>query len=126
MKFASELRRLRLKFGMTQGDLAIALKISRSAISMYENGDREPDFETIEKIADYFNVSIANLMDDTADSSYYTNPETAAIAQEIFDDKELRALMSAARDADPKAIKMAHDLLVMMKRQERHDDDNGL
>lgn len=36
---------------------------------------------------------------------YYINPETAAIAQDIFENKELRLLFDAARDAAPEELR---------------------
>ena len=66
MKFASELRRLRLLHNMTQAQLAEALDVKRSTIGMYENAKREPDFEMLEKIADFFNVRVASLTDDNS------------------------------------------------------------
>ncbi len=63
-KFGVNLKKFRLNKSMTQGDLADAVNLSRSAISMYENGEREPDFETLELIADYFNVDMNNLLGD--------------------------------------------------------------
>ena len=44
--FNSVFRSLRIEAGYTQDGLAEILGISRSAVSMYENGNREPDFET--------------------------------------------------------------------------------
>ncbi len=61
MPFSSNLRMLRETNGLTQEQLANALGISKSAISMYEQGNREPDFETLETIADYFNIDIGLL-----------------------------------------------------------------
>lgn len=61
MKFPEILRDLRLSNKLTQDELATRLRISKSAISMYENGRREPDLETLESIADYFNVDINRL-----------------------------------------------------------------
>ncbi|MDR1891828.1 MAG: helix-turn-helix transcriptional regulator [Oscillospiraceae bacterium] len=60
-KFKNVFKNLRLKKGLTQDELAVALGMSKSAISMYENGNREPDFETLEAIADYFNVDMNQL-----------------------------------------------------------------
>lgn len=60
--FNKVLKSLRLSNGMTQDELAQILKISRSTVGMYEKGDREPDYETLEAIADYFNVSIDYLL----------------------------------------------------------------
>ena len=51
--FEMVLKTLRRAKGLTQEELAKALKISRSTIGMYENGSREPDYETLELIADF-------------------------------------------------------------------------
>lgn len=59
--FAKNLKRLRKERSLTQKDLAEALGIAKSTISMYENNNREPDFETEELIADFFNVDINTL-----------------------------------------------------------------
>lgn len=64
--FKDRLRTLRKSRNLTQNKLAEDLKISKSTISMYENGNREPDFETLEVIADYFNVSLGSLIGSVA------------------------------------------------------------
>lgn len=56
---------LRKEKGLTQEELAKALNISRSALSLYEIGKRDPDTETLKKIAEYFNVSIDYLLGRT-------------------------------------------------------------
>jgi len=61
MTFGKVFKSLRENRKMTQGELAKALGISRSTVGMYEQGKREPDFETEEKIADFFNVSLDYL-----------------------------------------------------------------
>jgi repressor LexA len=60
--FSDNLKRLRQEKNLTQQKLADLLGISRSAIGMYENGEREPDFETSELIADFFNVRLDDLI----------------------------------------------------------------
>ena len=54
----SRLKYLRKLENITQQQLATALGIAKSTVSMYENGQREPDFETLESISDYFNVDM--------------------------------------------------------------------
>lgn len=49
--FSETLKKLRKEKGLTQVQLAKLLKISKSSISMYENGNREPDFESEKFIA---------------------------------------------------------------------------
>ena len=56
---------LRKEAKITQADLAEKIGISRAALSLYEIEKREPDFETIEKIADFFEVSTDYLFGRT-------------------------------------------------------------
>lgn len=60
-QFASILKQLRTQKGLTQPELAAKLGISRSAISMYERGEREPDTATMESIASLFGVDMNYL-----------------------------------------------------------------
>lgn len=52
---------LRKRSGLSQQQLANATGLTRSAISMYETGKREPDLETLEVFADFFNVDMNTL-----------------------------------------------------------------
>ena len=65
-KFGNILKKLRKDRCISQTELAKALGLSFSAISMYERGSREPDFETLEAIADFFNVSMDYLLGKTS------------------------------------------------------------
>jgi repressor LexA len=56
--FKDMLKQLRERESLSQSALASKLGVSKSAISMYEAGNRQPDFETEETIADFFNVSL--------------------------------------------------------------------
>lgn len=89
MAFADVLRRLRKQDGLTQNDIARRLGIAKSTVSMYECGRREPDFETMEAIADLFNVDMNQLTDHTA-SSHPLSPS----------ERELLAAYRAASDDD--------------------------
>ena len=60
-QFASILKQLRLQKGLTQPQLAEGVGISRSAISMYVRGEREPDTATMEAIAALFGVDMNYL-----------------------------------------------------------------
>ncbi|KAF1678569.1 transcriptional regulator [Bacillus sp. SKDU12] len=53
---------LRKQDGLTQEGLAKKLNITRSALSQYELGTREPNYDLLIKIADYFDVSIDFLL----------------------------------------------------------------
>jgi transcriptional regulator with XRE-family HTH domain len=53
---------LRKAAGLSQYELARRLNMGRSALGNYEQGDREPDFETVRRIADFFRVSVDYLL----------------------------------------------------------------
>lgn len=72
--FQNVFRQLRLSSNLTQNEMAEKIGISRSTIGMYETGAREPDFETLEKIADYFNVDTDFLLGRTSQTTLL--PET--------------------------------------------------
>ena len=57
-EFKDMLKFFRTRDGLSQSELAKKLGVSTSTISMYEVGRREPDFETEEKIADFFNTDL--------------------------------------------------------------------
>lgn len=57
----NRIKDLRAEKGISQNELAKALGLTQQAISAYENGLREPDLETLQKIADFFNVSVDYL-----------------------------------------------------------------
>lgn len=61
-KFSMRLRELRQEKGYSQMELAKRLGISKSSVNMYERGEREPGLETLETIADTFNVDMDYLL----------------------------------------------------------------
>lgn len=65
VSFSQRLRELRLEHKLTQNDLAKVINATRSTIAMYESGKREPNLETIEWFADYFNVDLNYLLGKT-------------------------------------------------------------
>ena len=56
------LKELRTSKGLYQKDLAQYLGIDRTTYVKYERGDSEPNFEMIQKLADFFNVSVDYLI----------------------------------------------------------------
>lgn len=60
-EFKDMLKYFRMREQLSQSELAEKIGVSSSTISMYEVGKREPDFETEEKIADFFNTDLNTL-----------------------------------------------------------------
>ena len=61
-KFSDRLRQLRTARDLSQMDFSKQIGVSKSSINMYERGEREPGLETLERIADYFNVDMDYLL----------------------------------------------------------------
>jgi transcriptional regulator with XRE-family HTH domain len=64
-KFGDRISHLRETAKLTQEELANRLGITRAALSHYETGRREPDYETLVKFADFFEVSLDYLVGRT-------------------------------------------------------------
>jgi transcriptional regulator with XRE-family HTH domain len=106
MEFKDRLKELREQRGISQLELSQKLHISNAVISMYEKGVRAPSRETLEALADYFNVDIDYLMGREIGSTYYLDPEAAEIAQELYSRPELKILFKASRDISAEDLKV--------------------
>jgi transcriptional regulator with XRE-family HTH domain len=62
MSIGEIIQKLRKEKGLTQEQLAKEVGLSKSAIIKYENNVREPNFEAITKLENYFKVSVNYLM----------------------------------------------------------------
>ena len=111
---------------MKDSNIAALTGIGKSTFSDWKSGRSEPKNDKLQRIADCLGVSVAYFTDDNSDEhsvGYYINDETAAIAQDIFENKELRLLFDAARDADPEDLETVHSMLLALKRKERGNID---
>lgn len=60
--FAQRLKQLRKQKKLTQTELANELNLSHGAIAMWETDKRQPDNETLIRLADFFGVSVDYLL----------------------------------------------------------------
>lgn len=96
--FSDMLKYFRKRAGLTQQELADAVCVTRSRIANYEQSTREPDFETLELLADFFNVDINNLMGRPLDEP---TPATHVL---------LQALRGATEEEIMQAVKIIEAL----------------
>ena len=66
-RFSVILKRLREEKNITQEKMAKQMGIKRARLSMYELGQREPDFDTLQDFANYFNVPVGVLLGDNSE-----------------------------------------------------------
>lgn len=75
MNYGVRISELREQRGWTQEELATSVGITRAALSHYEKNRRKPDFETLTRLADLFDVSIDYLIGRTAQEKAVLDPE---------------------------------------------------
>lgn len=112
--------------GISMNKLEETLGFGKGYISKL--GSSTPNTDKIKKIADFFNVSVDYLMTgEEADSGkYYINDETAQVAQEIFENKDLKMLFDVQRNMPPEDLSAMYNMALALRRKERGDiDDTG-
>lgn len=62
MSLGSKIKQLRERNGIPQKDFAKRIGVSNVVLSRYESGERKPDYETLIKIADFFEVTTDFLL----------------------------------------------------------------
>ena len=121
--FANVFKNLRIQAGLTQQEMADRLKISRSSIGMYENGEREPSFELLEAIADFFNVDMNYLLGKSEFSKnipnvYYINDDAREMAQFMFENPEYKVLFDASRKVKKEDIQFVKEMIDRLSARE--------
>ena len=100
--------------------------ITTATISNWKAGRYAPKQDKLQKIAEFFGVSIEYIMtgeEKDNNNKYYVNEETAEMAQALFENHDLRVLFDAAKDASPEDLKTTYDMLMALKRKERGEND---
>jgi transcriptional regulator with XRE-family HTH domain len=103
--------------GIKPSTVSRATGVSTATLSSWKGGKYIPKADKIQLIANYFGVNLDYFSDDQTNSGggYYTDADTAKIAQEIFENKDLRILFDAAADARPQDLQMAAEMLRRFK-----------
>jgi transcriptional regulator with XRE-family HTH domain len=123
MQMYSVFEDLMKRNGYSFSEVGRATGIAPSTFTDWRAGRYTPKHDKLQRIADFFGVSIEYLTtgkdaekQSAEGNKYYFDDNAAAIAQDIYDNPRLRALMDAARDCDPEDLKMAADMLLKFKR----------
>ena len=117
--FSERLSALRRGAGMTQAELAKKLGISKSSVSMYECGNREPEFDLLEKMADLLQVDM-NVLLGRGEPLVNNDPELTAYLEALRDRPEMRALFRLSQNATREDVETAVTILEALRS--KHED----
>lgn len=117
------------KYELTQADLAKRLNVSTASVSNWCRGIKTPRIDKVDAMCEIFHINRSDLMTDIVAQEngayYYLNDETRQIAQEAFENPELRTLFKVARDIPPERLRAHIEFMKSLKEQERGNYDEG-
>jgi len=113
--FRDMLARLRRERGMTQAELAARLGVSKSSISMYERGNREPELDLLERMADLFGVSVNAMLGRSEPELVNSDPALTEYLEQLRDRPELRMLFSVTKNATKKDVEAAVKIIEALR-----------
>ena len=116
--FATRLTQLRQERKMSQQELAHELKISRSAVGMYEQGRRGPDFAILDNVAELFDVDFNYMLGKTDIRGKYPKAGIPVIFKDkngirsiptIVNQKELEKMLEYQEQFERDQVLRAYD-----------------
>jgi Predicted transcriptional regulators len=110
MAFYNRIKELRIEKKITQEDLAKILSFGRTAISNYESGRSEPSYNTVSKLAEFFDVSIDYLLGKTDIRNAYTKLPTL--------NEESLKLIDSTKDLSPESKRMLNEYIKLLNMKE--------
>ena len=106
------LREIREASGMTQRQAALGLNLSPTVYNRYENGIREPPNALLPVIADFFGVTVDQLLGRQVEEDPWE------LRERLRRDPDMRILFDAASKASPEHIRIAANLLKQLEPAE--------
>ncbi|MEH7122076.1 helix-turn-helix transcriptional regulator [Bacillus sp. JJ1773] len=106
------IKKLRKERKITQEELGKKINVTKVSISGYENGIRNPDTDTLKKIADFFGVTTDYLLGRTDNPNEITS-------EEIYEDPDFMYAMRSAQELSEESKQKVLDFIEMMKDVEK-------
>lgn len=123
--FSSRLKELMEENKINQVELSAAMGLSRSTVNKWVTQKAVPRMGVIEKLASYFGVPKSYLLEEngkTNKRTYYMDPETAKLAQELKDNPQFKVLFDSTRDLDPESVEKIIDFIKYQRHLEGYED----
>ena len=122
--FAKRLEKLRLERELTHQQMADMLGVTRQAYGNYENGKREPDFKTLDILAEFFKVSLDYLMGKSAIRSIQNQYEpTSTEIEDVIKKADLQFDGAPLNDEDKEDI--IEFIKVVLRRNKKREKSSA-
>ena len=108
--------------GYNSAAVSRATGISQTTFSEWKKGKSEPKADKLKKIADFLGVTMEFLTTGENPDGYYYDKESAQLAQEIYQDRDLHMLFDAAKGSSAKELRDFADMIKLMRRREQGED----
>ena len=124
VRLPERLTTLRKEHDKTQDEMARFLGITRPAYTAYETGRRQPDYETLIKLADFFNVPIDWILGRT-NNRKMLDSDVHLETDEIVNDSQIAADIGSqlGKEASPELLKLIREVVNETLEEKRHKKD---
>ena len=124
IKFNENLKKARKSKGLTQKALSEKLGVALSTVAMWETGSRQPDYQMLNRITDFFGISFDDLLEDKeekealdSDEIYvaYEDDEVFSIRELLRTRPEMKMLFSVSKNATKEDIERTVAIIEALK-----------
>ncbi|AEE95322.1 helix-turn-helix domain-containing protein [Mahella australiensis] len=125
MLFNEIIKQLRLEKGLSQKEIANAIGVDRTTYNKYETGKSQPDFDTVQKLADFFGVSVDYLLgrsdtrnSDVIEEAIKDDPELERIWNMLNNREEVRVMFKKIADLKPADVKRILKIIEIVEEED--------
>ena len=120
---AERIKQLRKKKGISQSELAALIGVKNNTVSTWERGTRKPDFEALNLLSDYFEVSFEYILGSSDKEEARVKPtqkelDTLALSSIADEIKEITEKYSRLSDKSQKMIDALISATYQMEKSE--------
>lgn len=123
MELGNKLKKLRLQKKYSQEELAKILGINRGTYAQYEIDRRSPDYETLKKLADFYNVTIDYLLGRENETEKKVDKEEIDIKELLLNEKK-RATWGG-QELTPEQRKVLTEMFRVIRDRLKEEHENG-
>ena len=113
--FGERIKKLRKEKGLTQEELGRKVNVTKVSISGYENGNRTPDTETLQKLADVLDTNTDYLLGRSNNHNIDDEKEM----WEFFNNPELNLFFREMKEAPEEQLEELREIWEVIKKRSK-------